>query len=50
MCDAGDGEMRLTPTEFRLLYRLASNAGRVTVSTRRVHHAWGFGSGDGTLV
>jgi DNA-binding response OmpR family regulator len=41
---------RLTPTEFRLLYLLASNPGRVVGSTRLVEYAWGYEANDASLL
>jgi DNA-binding response OmpR family regulator len=37
----GDVSARLTPLEFRLLYILASNEGRVVSTSRLIQHAWG---------
>ena len=37
----GESVVHLTPTEFRLLHLLASNAGRVVTATRLVEYAWG---------
>ena len=42
----GEGVIHLTPTEFRLLYLLASNAGRVVTASRLVEFAWGCDGGD----
>jgi len=36
-------EIRLTPTEFRILYMLALNAGRLVPYARVVEYAWGYG-------
>ena len=46
----GGRTMRLTPLEFRLLYMLASNEGRVVPSERLVEYAWGYDSGEPALV
>jgi DNA-binding response OmpR family regulator len=46
----GTRTIRLTPTEFRLLYMLAMNAGRVVGSTRLVEYAWGYAGGDTSLL
>ena len=46
----GEGMVQLTPTEFRLLYLLASNAGRVVSARRLVEYAWGYDGRDATLV
>jgi DNA-binding response OmpR family regulator len=43
-------EARLTPIEFRLLYQLVSNAGRVVSATRLVEYAWGYDGGDVSLL
>jgi DNA-binding response OmpR family regulator len=42
--------VRLTPLEFRLLYILASNEGRVVRSERLVEYAWGHDEGDAGLL
>jgi DNA-binding response OmpR family regulator len=42
--------VRLTPLEFRLLYMLAINEGRVVSSSRLVEYAWGYEGGEGSLV
>ena len=46
----GESVVHLTPTEFRLLYLLASNAGRVVSASRLVEFAWGYDGGDVALV
>ena len=38
---AGDDEVRLTPTEFRLLAALAKNAGRVVTQRQLLKEVWG---------
>jgi DNA-binding response OmpR family regulator len=43
----GDRTVRLTRTEFRLLYVLAVNAGRVVAGARLVEYVWGY---DGSSV
>ena len=42
----GESVVHLTPTEFRLLYLLASNAGRVVSATRLVEFVWGCDGAD----
>lgn len=42
--------VRLTPIEFRLLYLLAVNAGRVVSRNRLVEYAWGYDEGDASLL
>jgi two-component system KDP operon response regulator KdpE len=37
----GDQEIRLTPTEYRLLYELARNAGKVMLHTDLLARVWG---------
>jgi DNA-binding response OmpR family regulator len=45
------GEMvRLTPIEFKLLFMLANNAGRVVSAARLVEYAWGYDTSDTTLL
>jgi DNA-binding response OmpR family regulator len=46
----GDEAIRLTPTEFRLLYILASNPGRVVSSARLLAYAWGYDADDTSLL
>jgi DNA-binding response OmpR family regulator len=41
---------RLTPTEFRLLYILAMNLGRVVSGPRLVEYAWGYDESDVLLL
>jgi two-component system OmpR family response regulator len=43
-------EIQLTPIEFKLLYILAANCGRVVTSTRLVDYAWGYDGGDVSLL
>jgi DNA-binding response OmpR family regulator len=42
--------IRLTPLEFRLLYILAMNSGRVIPYARLVEYAWGYDGGDSSLI
>ncbi len=44
------GEIRFTPTEFRLLYILVANVNRVVPSSRLVDYAWGYEEGDESLI
>jgi DNA-binding response OmpR family regulator len=46
----GEQTIRLTPTEFRLLYMLASNLGRVVSGARLLAYAWGYDADDTTLL
>jgi DNA-binding response OmpR family regulator len=46
----GDRVVRLTPLEFRVLYMLAINEGRVVSSSRLVEYAWGYEGGEPSLV
>jgi DNA-binding response OmpR family regulator len=46
----GEKVVRLTPLEFRVLYMLAINEGRVVSSTRLVEYAWGYDGGEASLV
>jgi DNA-binding response OmpR family regulator len=41
-----DRQILLTTIEFKLLYILAANAGRVVTSSRLVEYAWGYEGGD----
>jgi DNA-binding response OmpR family regulator len=46
-----DGQrVQLTPLEFRILYILAMNQGRVIPYSRLVEHAWGYDGGDASLL
>lgn len=46
-----DGEIvQLTPLEFRILYMLAMNPGRVIPYSRLVEYAWGYDGGDSNLL
>ena len=42
--------IQLTPIEFRLLYILAANNGRVVSTSRLVDYAWGYDGGDVSLL
>jgi len=45
------GELvQLTPLEFRILYMLAMNEGRVIPYSRLVEYAWGYDSGEANLL
>ena len=46
----GGRAVQLTPIEFRLLYILATNAGRVVSASRLVDYAWGYDGGDVSLL
>jgi two-component system KDP operon response regulator KdpE len=46
----GGREVHLTPHEYRLLYHLASNAGRVLVHEEILRRVWGSGYEDQTEV
>ena len=46
----GERVVRLTPLEFRVLYMLAINEGRVVSSSRLVEYAWGYDGGDASLL
>ena len=45
-----DAVIPLTPIEFRLLYILASNEGRVVTAERLADYAWCSGEGDASLI
>jgi DNA-binding response OmpR family regulator len=46
-----DKPVQLTRLEFRILYCLAANAGRLVATPRLVDFAWGYdGEGDGSLL
>lgn len=46
-----DGQpIHLTPIEFRLLFILAANSGRVVSTGRLVEYAWGYDGGDASLL
>lgn len=42
--------IQLTPIEFRLLYILAANDGRVVSNNRLVDYVWGYDGGDTALL
>jgi DNA-binding response OmpR family regulator len=42
--------VQLTPLEFRVLYMLAMNEGRVIPYSRLVEYAWGYDAGDSGLL
>jgi DNA-binding response OmpR family regulator len=46
----GERAVRLTPIEFRLLYLLALNAGRVVNTTRLVDYAWAYEKADPSML
>jgi DNA-binding response OmpR family regulator len=46
----GDLEVQLTPREFKILYLLATNVGRVVSSSHLVDYAWGYEGGDPSLL
>jgi DNA-binding response OmpR family regulator len=45
-----DTVVQLTPLEFRLLYMLTMNEGRVIPYDRLVEYAWGYDGGDSSLL
>lgn len=46
----GDEVIQLTPLEFRIIYMLAMNPGRVIPYSRLVEYAWGYEGGDSNLL
>ncbi len=46
----GGQPVQLTPLEFRILYLLAMNEGRVIPYSRLVEYAWGYDGGDASLL
>jgi DNA-binding response OmpR family regulator len=47
----GGNAVRLTPLEFRLLYCLAANAGRLVSTAKLIEYVWGFkDAGDANLL
>lgn len=46
----GSAVVQLTPLEFRLLYMLTMNEGRVIPYDRLVEYAWGYDGGDSSLL
>jgi DNA-binding response OmpR family regulator len=47
---AGDRQIQMTPLEFRILYLLGVNEGRVIPYSRLVEYAWGYEGGDSSLL
>ncbi len=47
---AGDRQIQLTPLEFRIMYLLGVNEGRVIPYSRLVEYAWGYEGGDSSLL
>ena len=45
-----DKYVRITPTEFRILYLLATNGGRVVPASRMYTYVWGSGGGDANAL
>src|SRR6476469_7788076 len=43
-------QVQLTGLEFRILYTLAVNEGRVIPYSRLVEYAWGYDGGDASLL
>lgn len=46
----GEQPIHLTPIEFRLLFILAANTGRVVSTARLVEYGWGHDGGDVSLL
>jgi DNA-binding response OmpR family regulator len=46
----GGRPVELTPLEFRILYMLAINQGRVVPHARLLQYAWGYDIGDASLL
>jgi len=46
----GGKRVQLTPLEFRIIYILAMNPGRVIPYSRLVEYAWGYDNGDANLI
>ncbi len=46
----GGRPVQITVLEFRILYLLAMNEGRVLPSSRLVEYAWGYEGGDASLL
>ncbi len=46
----GGRAVQLTPLEFKILYMLALNEGRVIPYSRLVEYAWGYDGGDANLL
>ena len=47
---AQERDIQLTPLEFRILYLLGVNEGRVIPYSRLVEYAWGYEGGDSSLL
>ena len=47
---SGERQIQLTPLEFRILYLLGVNEGRVIPYSRLVEYAWGYEGGDSSLL
>jgi DNA-binding response OmpR family regulator len=47
---SSDRQIQLTPLEFRILYLLGVNEGRVIPYSRLVEYAWGYEGGDSSLL
>jgi len=45
-----DSNVRLTPTEFRILYLLATNSGKVVPASRMYTYVWGSAGGDANAL
>jgi DNA-binding response OmpR family regulator len=45
-----DGVVQLTPMEFRILYMLGMNEGRVVSFGRLVEYAWGYDGGEPAML
>jgi DNA-binding response OmpR family regulator len=45
-----DASVRLTPTEFRILYMLVTNAGHVVPASRLYTYVWGSGGADANAL
>lgn len=45
-----DASVRLTPTEFRILYMLVTNAGHVVSANRLYTYVWGRGGADANAL
>jgi DNA-binding response OmpR family regulator len=45
-----EASVRLTPTEFRILYLLATNAGKVVPTSRMYTYVWGSQGGDANAL
>jgi DNA-binding response OmpR family regulator len=46
----GDRVVRATPLQFRILYALMLNAGKVVPSLRLIEQTWGFEGGDSYML